>query len=1049
MTDDPTRSDEPAPTHADDARQDLPPQPSILAQLEGDGHAAPQVRLREADAEEGAPPEIPLHKAADRYELVGEIARGGVGIVYKSRDRDIGRDVAMKVLRDEHAERAEVLERFVEEAQIGGQLQHPGIVPIYELGLQADNRPYFTMKLVKGDTLASILTKRAGEPGAERSTLRIFESVCQTMAYAHSRGVVHRDLKPANIMVGPFGEVQVVDWGLAKVLAAGGVADERRARKRAKEDTVVATVRTEGTGSDSVDGMIVGTPAYMPPEQALGQVDDLDERADVFSLGGILCEILTGKPPYVADDTAAVVKAVRSDLDDALARLDASQADEEMTSLARWCMQPLRGDRPQDANIVAERVGAYLTSVEERAHRSAVEQAEAEAETARTEREAAEARTRAQQARQSAKEAQARAEQQVRARRQTRAIGFAMAALLAVGVGAWMWVRAEDRAVRTAAREQVAAALAEAAFFEETESWDAAVGAARKAVQLASSGKAPFSVQREAQETFDRLDRLQRIVEAQKQRDDRDRELVRRLESIRALRLDDDSLREWDRRYEIAFAEHGLDVNELDPQTLGRKLTASLERTALAGFLDEWALLRRYGLGMPTETWEPLMEAASIAGGGGWRAQLRSVLRSGSRSELEALARSASYADAASVALLCQALIANGANERAMDLLRKAQQAHPDDVWLNVLLAQQLARQDPPNWAEAVRFYDVARALRPDSAHIHAALGHGLANLGEVSDATSELRKAVQLQPRFAYALNELGRLVLAAEGPQAALPYVAQALAADPSLAKAHATNAEVLRRLGRTDEARDAARRSIQLDTDLVDGHESLFLVLSDAEDLEGAMAALERAARVESRRGRWKRAAPGAPKGPQPADMQRVLRGMRDTARQAAVASYTAQRLEREGEWAKAITAWRQILEANPKSWVAKKRLATVLVLVPDGTLRNLEEAEGLATQTLARSPDNAAAHIVLGVIRLERGDAPGAEQAFTRALAGAGATQYRPHAHFGLARAHAAQNAKEKAIAHFDAGTKAMSGKDRRDPLLRTLRQAAKDAVDPLR
>ena len=137
----------------------------------------------------------------------------------KGRDTDLGRDLAIKVLLDSHKDKPEVIQRFVEEAQIGGQLQHPGIAPVYELGQFADQRPFFSMKLVKGDTLSKLLSNR-DDPAADRSKLiGIFEQVCQTMAYAHSRGVIHRDLKPANIMVGAFGEVQVMDWGLAKVLS--------------------------------------------------------------------------------------------------------------------------------------------------------------------------------------------------------------------------------------------------------------------------------------------------------------------------------------------------------------------------------------------------------------------------------------------------------------------------------------------------------------------------------------------------------------------------------------------------------------------------------------------------------------------------------------------------------------------------------------------------------------------------------------------------------------------------------------------------------------
>ena len=173
------------------------------------------------------------------------------------------------------------------------------------------------MKLVKGDTLSKLLSNR-DDPAADRSKLiGIFEQVCQTMAYAHSRGVIHRDLKPANIMVGAFGEVQVMDWGLAKVLSAGGIVDEKVARRKQSGETIIQTMRSVGSdapgsigsaGTDTQMGSVMGTPAYMPPEQALGEIDMLDQRADVFGLGAILAEILTGKPPYVADDGTQIYR---------------------------------------------------------------------------------------------------------------------------------------------------------------------------------------------------------------------------------------------------------------------------------------------------------------------------------------------------------------------------------------------------------------------------------------------------------------------------------------------------------------------------------------------------------------------------------------------------------------------------------------------------------------------------------------------------------------------------------------------------------------------
>jgi serine/threonine protein kinase len=230
-------------------------------------------------------------EAGDRYRLDGEIARGGMGAVSRGRDVDLGRDLAVKVLLEKYANRPDVSRRFIEEARIGGQLQHPGVVPGYDIGRFGD-RPYFTMKLVKGQTLAAILSERT-DAGTDRPRLLSMAlQVSQAMAHAHAKGVIHRDLKPANIMVGAFGEVQVMDWGLAKVLGEGGVADEERASRAHQEPEDVTTIRTARSsgssgsfGTETEVGSILGTPAYMPPEQASEDIAHLDRRADVGSWG--------------------------------------------------------------------------------------------------------------------------------------------------------------------------------------------------------------------------------------------------------------------------------------------------------------------------------------------------------------------------------------------------------------------------------------------------------------------------------------------------------------------------------------------------------------------------------------------------------------------------------------------------------------------------------------------------------------------------------------------------------------------------------------------
>ena len=297
-----------------------------------------------------------------RLYLFGEIARGGMGAILKGRDVALGRDLAVKVLLDRHRDNPRLIRRFVKEARIAGQLQHPGTVPVHELGTFADGRPYFAMKLVKGRTLEALLKERTDPSENPPQFLGFFEQVCQTVAYAHARGIIHRDLKPANVMVGRFGEVQVMDWGLAKVLTANDIAhDEVETGDGALDDTC------DESGQLTDPGSVLGTWCYMPPEQARGLVGEVDRRSDVFGLGAILAEILTGRPPYIGADSMAVrLQAIEGRLDEASARLDGCGADWELIQLARRCLAPNRADRPADGGEVASAMAAYLSSVQDR-----------------------------------------------------------------------------------------------------------------------------------------------------------------------------------------------------------------------------------------------------------------------------------------------------------------------------------------------------------------------------------------------------------------------------------------------------------------------------------------------------------------------------------------------------------------------------------------------------------------------------------------------------------------------------------------------------------
>jgi len=951
-----------------DSAAAIPAGASVLRALGAVLPQVPHVRLR--DSAGGQEP--PVHRVqpgampqdadvAGRYQWHGEIARGGMGMVLLGRDVDLGREVAVKVLLQTHRGKTELLQRFVEEAQIGGQLQHPGVVPVYELGRLPDQRPYFTMKLVKGRTLAKLLAERQ-EPQQDRLRwLRIFEQVCETLAYAHARGVIHRDLKPSNVMVGAFGEVQVMDWGLAKVLPEGGVADEQAAQQT--EATAIRTVRSEGSdtpgglGSQTHAGSVMGTPAYMAPEQALGQVDQLDARCDVFGLGAILCEILTGKPPYVGACSEEVYgKAKQADLAECFGRLDACGADSELIELTRRCLSAEREGRPRNAEVLAVELTAYRESVEQRLR---------QAELARV-------------------EAQARAVEERKRRRVQLALAASVLLTLLLAGGGWLWM-VEDRAARerealarrAETERTVGLALGQAEQLQRQagQSDPETLAAAeqnlalwRQAMAAVGQAEAAIAAGDAGPQTQDRVAGLRGKLEEGIRAGEETRRLARLLTDLDEARLSRSNPGVGNRMYndkaaaaayERAFSAFGLDVMKLSPEeVIGRLRTIEPRaRVALALAFDYWAACMQRGPGAPAKVPSPksaggqpvaasdtsgvaarLTRVAAALDDDPWRQRFRKATE---RAELESLAKEAMTRElpAVSLSLLVDALVRAEAKEVALQALRRGVLLHPADFYIHWRLAEQLADPEEKRQEvvqEALGHAWAAVAARPQSANAYHLLGCCLGHAGRTKDAVDVYYKAIALDPKSEFAYNNLGAELCDRQGDaKGAVAAFQKAIELDPNFAGFHRNLANALTNLGDKKGAAAALRKSIELDATDARAHAVLSQTLFSLGETDGGMAAARRAIELD----------------PKFAVMYNNL----------------GLELYKRGGVKEAVELFRKGIEADPKIRDLHMHLATALI-----DLEDMKGAAAACRRAIQLDPSQAGAHQVLSIALISLGE-----------------------------------------------------------------------------
>jgi eukaryotic-like serine/threonine-protein kinase len=290
-----------------------------------------------------------------KYRVQSEIGRGGMGVVLSCQDTRLRRSVAVKLLSSQYLANAHIKRRFLHEARTMSQIQHPGVIPVLEIGTWKNNRPFFAMEFVSGQSL-DCLIKSTTESDEKGRLIKAFEHVCQTMAFVHSIGIAHLDLKPGNILIGSRGQIYVMDWGLSRTMRVSPDIDhEVNGGKLGPDPQPENHVDLK---NKKISNRISGTPAYLSPEQARGDI--VDARTDVFCLGGMLCEILTGQPPYMGSDIRnLIIHAANADLTDAFDRLDCCDEDSMLVRLAKRCLSSDPNDRPHDATEVATEIASF------------------------------------------------------------------------------------------------------------------------------------------------------------------------------------------------------------------------------------------------------------------------------------------------------------------------------------------------------------------------------------------------------------------------------------------------------------------------------------------------------------------------------------------------------------------------------------------------------------------------------------------------------------------------------------------------------------------
>jgi tetratricopeptide (TPR) repeat protein/serine/threonine protein kinase len=877
------------------------------------------------------------------YKLIEQIGQGGMGTVWMAQQIEpVKRVVALKLIKA-GMDSKQIIARFEAERQALALMDHPNIARVLDGGTTAAGRPYFVMDLVKGVPITRYCDEHHLTP---RQRLELFVPVCQAVQHAHQKGIIHRDLKPSNVLVALYDgrpAPKVIDFGVAK--AAGQSL----------------TGKTLVTGF----GALVGTLEYMSPEQAEINQLDIDTRSDIYSLGVLLYELLTGSPPFTRKELEKagmleMLRVIREEepskpstklsSSEALPTLAANRGAEpaRLTKLLRgeldWIvMKALEKDRNrryETANGFAQDVQRYLADEPVLACPPSVAY---------------------------------RLRKFARRNKQAMTSVGAVAVALLLVVGAFGWTLRDSAARRQAAAkeeahrlakltEEIGRALNEVENALKRDRLPEAVTGVVQAERLLASGEASEEQRRQVRQWRTELD------------------LAARLEEIRLPYLAGSLERESAAPgFADVFQNYGFEPGKFDAQSVAERIRASRVKDWLVAGLHDWARWQRT---QDQSGWKELLALANRVDPDPWREQLREVMKTQDRETLKQLAENPdALARSPDTALLLAMSFPGDQAELAVEVLAKVQREHPDNIWINTNLGHYLLLMKPPRRDEAIGFYRSAVALRPQSAEARLNLGQALELQQQWSEAEAEYREAIRLKPEYATAHARLGQVLRAVGRIDEAEAAFRAALRIDPNIGPAKRNLINLLSNLGRVAELEEPCQEAVRRNPNDPLAYFWLGAVLKEQRKYEEAVDALQEGLRLD----------------PQDSSLYASLghtRLAQQRLPEAEAAFREAVRLRpndpeshrllaislfNQANFAEAEAAWREFLQIMPDNADGQGELAQAIFWQG-----KYAEAEKAYREALRLAPDQGWIHYQLGLVLSKQRMRDDAEQEFRHAV-----------------------------------------------------------------